>query len=186
MMAAIFLLLAVIVGVVIGDAVLSNTGSASIDLFNRSITDFTQGQLLVMAAALGFLFALFLFMAWGSSSSRRAKRRERRLIRRDLESRVVGLERENASLREELDRTAPTTRLPEPEGEQAMREREPALAMRQRERTAGDGSVRDRLERGDRVEEPAKPERAEATQAPRGSDDQSRIEQEDWDRARNR
>ncbi|HZD02269.1 MAG TPA: hypothetical protein VFA46_19380 [Actinomycetes bacterium] len=159
-MAVIFLLLAVVVGVVLGDVVLSNTGSASIDLFNRSITDFTQGQLLVMAAGLGFLFALFLFMAWGSSSSRRAKRRERRLIRRDLESRVDGLERENASLRKELDRTAPTTRLPEQGGEPGRQEREPALAMRRRDHAPGEATVRDHLERGDRVEEPARPERA--------------------------
>jgi hypothetical protein len=185
MMAAIFLLLAVIVGVIVGDVVVSNTDSASIELFNRSITDFTQGQLMVIAAGLGFLFALFLFMAWGSSSNRRAKRRERRLIRRDLESRVGTLERENASLRADLDRTAPTTRLGEPDGEPDVRDREPALAMRQRERTAGDGSIRDRLERGDRVEEPARPEVAE-TRAPRGSDGQSRTEQEEWDRARNR
>jgi hypothetical protein len=186
MMAVIFLLLAVIVGVILGDVVLSNTTSASIDIFNRSVTDFTQGQLLIIAAGLGFLFALFLFMAWGSSSSRRAKRRERRLVRRDLESRVVALERENASLREELDRTAPTSRFGELGDDSGVREREPAMAMRQGERTSGDGSIRDRLERGDRVEEPARPERAEATRAPQASYDQTRTEDEDWDRARNR
>jgi hypothetical protein len=163
MMAVIFLLLAAIVGVALGDVVLGNTGSASIDLFNRSITDFTQGQLLLIAAGLGFLFALFLFMAWGSSSNRRAKRRERRLVRRDLESRVDGLERENVGLRQELDRAAATSRYSDLGGEPDVREREPAYAMRYRDdRTPGDGgrNVRDRLERGDRVEEPARPDRA--------------------------
>jgi hypothetical protein len=162
MMAVIFLLLAAVVGVALGDVVLSNTGSASIDLFNRSITDFTQGELLLIAAGLGFLFALFLFIAWGSSSNRRAKRRERRLVRRDLESRVDGLERENVGLRQELDRTTATSRQSDLGGEPLDREREPAYAMRHRDRAPGDGdgNVRDRLERGDRVEEPAKPDRA--------------------------
>ncbi len=165
-MAVIFLLLAAVAGVALGDVVLSNTGSASIELFNRSVTDFTQGQLLLIAAGLGFLFALFLFMAWGSSSNRRAKRRERRLVRRDLESRVDGLERENVGLRQELDRTTATSRqsdLGDLGGAPDGREREPAYAMRHRGDRApgdGDGNVRDRLERGDRVEEPARPDRA--------------------------
>src|SRR6266511_3397325 len=52
-MAVFFLLLAVIVGVVIGDAVVANTGASTVQLFDRSITGFTQGQLLVIVAGAG-------------------------------------------------------------------------------------------------------------------------------------
>jgi hypothetical protein len=156
-MAIIFLALAVIVGVTLGDAVLSNTGPGSAEVFNRSITDFTQGQLLVIAAGLGFLFAFFLFLAWSSSVSRRAKRRERRLVQRDLQGRVDELHRENASLREELDRSGRTGAFPG-EGTTAS---EPAPPLEERERVAAgrSGSIRDRFRGGDRVEEPARPER---------------------------
>jgi hypothetical protein len=160
-MALLFLLLAAIVGVVLGDAWLANTGPGSVELFNRSFTDFTQGQLLVISAGLGFLFALFLSLTWGSSNSRRAKRRERRLIRRDLESRVDELERENGSLREELDRATRTTRLSGMGTERDTRVPETVPPTRDRERSAGDrDTIRDRLIRGDRVEEPARPPRA--------------------------
>jgi hypothetical protein len=153
-MAILFLALAAIVGVVLGEAALSNTGSASVEVFNRSITDFNQGQVLVIAAGLGFLFAFFLFLAWSSSVSRRAKRRERRLVHRDLESRVDELQRENVSLRNALDRNGRTSVLAGSEttttSEPVDREREPVGAGR---------SIRERFRRGDRVEEPARPER---------------------------
>lgn len=110
-MAVFFLLLAVIVGVVIGDAVVANTGAGNLQLFDRSITGFTQGQLLWIAAVAGFLFALFIFLAWGSSKNRRLKRRERRTVHRDMEGRIGELERENADLREGVDRDRRTSRL---------------------------------------------------------------------------
>ncbi len=103
-MAAFFLVLAVVVGVVIGDAVIANTTASNLDLFDRTITGFTQGQLLVIAAGAGFLFAIFLFLAFGSSKNRRRRRRERR-------ARVDELERENAGLRDGVDRDRRTTRL---------------------------------------------------------------------------
>jgi phosphate/sulfate permease len=154
-MAIIFLALAAIVGVVLGEAALSNTGSASIEVFNRwSVTQFTQGQLMVVAAALGFLFAFFLFLAWSSSVSRRAKRRERRLVQRDLESRVDELQRENVSLRNALDRSGHTSPLSGSDAtttsERVDGDREPVGVGR---------SIRERFRRGDRVEEPARPER---------------------------
>jgi hypothetical protein len=110
-MAVFFLLLAVIVGVVIGDAVVANTGASSVQLFDQTITGFTQGQLLVIAAAAGLVFACLLFMAWGSSKNRRLRRRERRTIHRDMEGRIGELERENADLRDEVDRDRRTSRL---------------------------------------------------------------------------
>lgn len=103
-MAIFFLVLAVIVGVVIGDSVIANTSASSLDLFGRDITRFTQGQLLVIAAGAGFLFAIFLVLAFASSKNRRMRRRERR-------ARLGELEKENAGLRDGSDRDRRTTRL---------------------------------------------------------------------------
>jgi hypothetical protein len=110
-MAAFFLVLAVVVGVVIGDAVVANTSASNLALFDQTITGFTQGQLLVIAAGAGFLFATFLFLAFGSSKNRRMRRRERRDSHRDMEGRIGELERENAGLREDVDRDRRTSRL---------------------------------------------------------------------------
>src|SRR6266540_2373594 len=110
-MAVFFLLLAVIVGVVIGDAVVANTGASTVQLFDRSITGFTQGQLLVIAAGAGFVFAALLFLSWGSSKNRRLRRRERRAAHRDMEGRIGELERENEGLRDEVGRDRRTSRL---------------------------------------------------------------------------
>jgi outer membrane murein-binding lipoprotein Lpp len=104
-MAALFLVLAVADAVLFGDAVLANTSATSISVFNHSITGFTQGQLLLIAAGLGLLGALLLGFAWRSSGARRAKRRQLRATRRDLEGKVAELERDNATLRQELERT---------------------------------------------------------------------------------
>jgi hypothetical protein len=108
-MAAILLVLAVIVGVVIGDAVVANTDAGSLQLFDRTITGFSLGQLLIMAAGAGFLFALLLLSSWSSSKNRRLKRRDRR----DMQGRIGELERENAGLRDEADRDRGTSRLGE-------------------------------------------------------------------------
>ncbi|HZD73996.1 MAG TPA: hypothetical protein VE776_08970 [Actinomycetota bacterium] len=103
-MAALFLVLAVVDAVLLGDAVLANTSASSVSVFDHSITGFTQGQLLLVAAGLGLLGALLLAAAWSWSGARRAKRREQRAAERDLEGRVAGLERENATLRQERER----------------------------------------------------------------------------------
>jgi uncharacterized protein YceH (UPF0502 family) len=103
-MAALFLVLAMADAVLVGDAVLANTSASSVSLFDHSITGFTQGQLLLVAAGLGLLCALLLGLAWSSSSARRGKRRQLRAARRDLEGRVAELERENATLRQERER----------------------------------------------------------------------------------
>jgi uncharacterized protein YceH (UPF0502 family) len=104
-MAALFLVLAVADAVLLGDAVLANTSATSVSVFNHSITGFTQGQLLVIAAGLGLLGALLLGLAWRSSGAQRVKRRQQRATRRDLEGKVAELERDNATLRQELERT---------------------------------------------------------------------------------
>ncbi len=104
-MAAVFLVLAVVDAVLLGDAVLANTSASSVSVFNHSMTGFTQGQLLVVTAGLGLLLVLLPGLAWSWSSARRAKRRQLRAARRDLEGKIAELERDNASLRQELERT---------------------------------------------------------------------------------
>jgi cell shape-determining protein MreC len=116
MMAAIFLVLAVLDAVLLGNILLANTSASSVSVFDQSITGFTQGQLLLLAAGLGLLLALFLRLAGSSSRARRAKRRQLRATRREVEGRVAELERENARLRKELEGTQPTGPLVGPQG----------------------------------------------------------------------
>ncbi|MDP9209397.1 MAG: hypothetical protein M3O65_13090, partial [Actinomycetota bacterium] len=66
-MAVLFLLLAFLVAVVVAAAGLENTTASSATLFDRSFGQLTDGQLLVVFAGLGFLVAVFLFLAFGAS-----------------------------------------------------------------------------------------------------------------------
>jgi malonyl CoA-acyl carrier protein transacylase len=116
MMAAIFLVLAVVDAALLANVVLANTGATSVTVFDQSITGYSQGELLLLAAGLGLLFALFVGIAWSSSSARRAKRRELRAARREVEGRVAELERENARLHKELETTRRTDTLVGPRG----------------------------------------------------------------------
>ncbi len=102
-MAVLFLLLAFLILVVLAAAGLENTDPSTATLFNRSFDQLSVGQLLVLAAGLGFLVALFLFLAFGSYRTRRSRRKELKSRRRDAEGRVDELERENARLRMERD-----------------------------------------------------------------------------------
>jgi type II secretory pathway pseudopilin PulG len=104
-MAVLFLLLAFLCVIVLAAAGLENTNATTATLFDRSFGQLTEGQLLIVAAALGFLVALFLFLAFGASRTRRARRKELKSRRRDAESRVDELERENARLQHELANT---------------------------------------------------------------------------------
>ena len=101
-MAVLFLLLAFLLVVLVGAAGLENTDPSSATLFDRSFSQLSEGQLLVVAAALGFLVALFLFLAFGASRTRRSRRKELKSRRRDAEGRVDELERDNARLQKEL------------------------------------------------------------------------------------
>ena len=102
-MAVLFLLLAFLVVVVLAAVGLENTSASSATLFDRSFSQLTEGQLLVLAAVHGFLVALFLVLAIGASRTRRSRRKELKSRRRDAEGRVDELERENARLRQELE-----------------------------------------------------------------------------------
>src|SRR5687767_12949216 len=101
-MAVLFLVLALLIAVVVAAAGFENTTASSVTLLDRSFSQLSEGQLLVLAAALGFLVALFLFLAFGASRTRRSRRKELKSRRRDAEGRVDELERENARLRQEL------------------------------------------------------------------------------------
>jgi hypothetical protein len=101
-MAVLFLLLAFLIVVALAVAGLENGDPTTATVFDRSFGQLTEGQLLVLAAGLGFLVALFLFLAFGASRTRRSRRKELKSRRRDAESRVDELERENARLHQEL------------------------------------------------------------------------------------
>jgi uncharacterized integral membrane protein len=116
MMAAIFLVLAVVDAALLANVALTNTSASSLSVFDQSITGFTKGELLLLAAGLGVLLALFVGIAGSSSSARRAKRRGLRVARREAEGRVSELERENARLRKELEGTRRTGALVGPQG----------------------------------------------------------------------
>jgi cell shape-determining protein MreC len=108
MMAAIFLVLAVVDAALLANVALTNTSASSLSVFDQSMSRFTQGEVLLVAAGLGLLLALFLRIAWSSSSAQRAKRRQLRAARREVEGRVAELERDNARLRKELEGTRRT------------------------------------------------------------------------------
>jgi uncharacterized membrane protein YciS (DUF1049 family) len=111
-MAVLLFLLAIAGGVLVGDLVLENTAAGSVTVLDRSFTGYSQGQLLAVVAALGFVVGV---LAVGSVSLRRARRVRRRQLRRaeqDLTVEVAELERENRSLREELARRDPSLRRP--------------------------------------------------------------------------
>jgi uncharacterized membrane protein YciS (DUF1049 family) len=111
-MAVLLLLLAIAGGVLVGDLVMENTAAGSVTVLDRSFTGYSQGQLLAVVAALGFLVGV---LAVGSVSLRRARRARRRELRRaeqDLTAEVAELERENRGLRDELARRTQLLRHP--------------------------------------------------------------------------
>lgn len=130
-MAVLFLVLAALVAVVIAAAGLENTTGSSATLLDRSFGQLSEGQLLVLFAGLGFLVALFLFLAFGASRSRRSRRKELKSRRRDAEGRVDELERENSRLHQELTSTRE-------ELESVQRGRSDAVAERDRAEATAD------------------------------------------------
>ena len=130
-MAVLFLLLALLLAVVVAAVGFENTTGSSVTLLDRSFGQLTEGQLLVLFAGLGFLIALFLFLAVGASRTRRSRRKELKSRRRDAEGRVGELERENNHLRQELT----TAR---EELESVKRSRTDAVAERDRAEAATD------------------------------------------------
>jgi len=105
-MAVLLFLLAVAGAVLVGDLVMENTAAGSVTVLDRSFTGYTQGQLLAVAAAVGFLVGLLVVGSVSLRRSRRVRRRELRQAEQDLTAEVAQLERENNSMREELARRA--------------------------------------------------------------------------------
>ena len=143
-MAVLFLVLALLAAVVIGAVGLENTTASSATLLDRSFSQLTDGQLLVLFAGLGFLVAVFLFLAVGASRTRRSRRKELKSRRRDAEGRVGELERENDRLRQELTSTRE-------ELESVERGRTDAVAERDRAEATADSIRSDAATDRDRV-----------------------------------
>jgi outer membrane murein-binding lipoprotein Lpp len=105
-MAVLLVLLAVAGAVLVGDLVMENTAAGSVTVLDRSFTGYSQGQLLAVAAAVGFLVGLLAVGSVSLRRSRRVRRRELRQAEQELTAEVAQLERENDSMREELARRA--------------------------------------------------------------------------------
>jgi hypothetical protein len=135
-MAVLFLLLAILCLVVLGAAGLENNDPSTATLLDRSFSQLTEGQLLIVAAGLGFLVALFLFLAFGASRTRRTRRKELKSRRRDAEGRVDELERENARLQQELSSARDEFDTVERNRADAVAERDRAEATADRVRAA--------------------------------------------------
>jgi hypothetical protein len=103
-MAALFLLLATVGGVVVGDLVLENTSVDDITVFNHTIHGVSEGLLLAMAAVLGLVVGLLVVLSAGTTQTRRARRKRLRAAERDLNRQVAEFQRDNTRLRRELAR----------------------------------------------------------------------------------
>lgn len=103
-MAALFLLLVIIGGIVVADLVLENPTADSVTVLNHPITGYSEGLVLAMAVALGLVLGLLVVASARSTRKRRARRKQLRTAGRDLPLQVAEMERENTRLREELAR----------------------------------------------------------------------------------
>jgi hypothetical protein len=100
-MAALFLLLALIGGALVGDLVWENTSAGEVTVLDRTATTYPQGWLLAAAAAIGFVVALLLVASVSSTKARRNRRREFRSMKLDRDQRDQGFEPQDASWLEE-------------------------------------------------------------------------------------
>ena len=102
-MAVLLLLLAVVGGILVGDLVLENPAASDVvTVLQHPISGYSEGQLAAAAAALGFVVGLLVVGAASLRRTRRARRRQLRTAEHELTAQQTKLERENASLRQEL------------------------------------------------------------------------------------
>ena len=101
-MAVLLFLLAIAGGVLVGDLVLENTAADSVTVLDRSFTGYSQGQLLAVVAALGFMVGVLAVASVSLRRARRVRRKELRQAEQDLTAEVDELERENRALRDQL------------------------------------------------------------------------------------
>jgi len=111
-MAVLLFLLAIAGGALVGALALENTAAGSVTVLDRSFSGFSQGQLLAVVAALGFVIGVLAVGSLTMRRARRVRRRELRRAERDLTSDVAELERENRDLRDALARRASSSRRP--------------------------------------------------------------------------
>ncbi len=102
-MAVVLYLVAVIGGVVVGDLVLENPTADQVTVFNQPVSGYSQGWLLAMAAALGFVVAVLLVASMNSTTRRRAGRKQHRAISTGTQPQTTKpeQEQEQASLLDE-------------------------------------------------------------------------------------
>jgi hypothetical protein len=100
-MAVFFLLVAAIGGVVVADLVLENPTGGQATVFTQPVSGYSQGVLLALAAALGFVVALLLVASLGSTRRRRARRRQLRAISANGHGQAAPPQGEQASLLDE-------------------------------------------------------------------------------------
>jgi outer membrane murein-binding lipoprotein Lpp len=103
-LAALLLLLAIIGAVVVGDLAVENTAAGAITVLDHPVTGYSDGLLLAMAAALGFVVGLLVVGSVSLRRTRRARRKQLHTAERELTAQLAELERENTRLREELAR----------------------------------------------------------------------------------
>ena len=96
-MAALFLLLAILGGALVGDLVWENTTNGEVTVLDRTLVSYPQGWLLAAAAALGFVVALLLVASVNSTKARRNRRRQLRSTEHRLDGEGVETELEHAS-----------------------------------------------------------------------------------------
>ena len=85
-----------------GDLVLENTAAGSVTVLDRSFTGYSEGQLLAVVAALGFVVGVLAVASVSLRRTRRERRRQLRTAERDLTAQLTELERENLGLRKQL------------------------------------------------------------------------------------
>jgi hypothetical protein len=100
-MAGLLLLVAALCGVVVADLVLENPVAGEATVFTLPVGDHSQGMLLAMAAALGFVVALLLVASASSTHRRRARRKQLRAIRAGRQRQAAAPEPEQAGLLDE-------------------------------------------------------------------------------------
>jgi hypothetical protein len=89
-MAAFVLFVVAVAGaVVVTDLVWENPTAGQITVFQHTITGYPEGWLLAIAAGLGFVVALLLVASVNSTKGRRARRKQLRRLRYDLEDQVA-------------------------------------------------------------------------------------------------
>ena len=79
-MAGLLLLVAAIGGVAVADLVLENPTAGEATVFTQPVSGHSQGMLLAMAAALGFVVALLLIASLAWTRWQRARRRQLRAV----------------------------------------------------------------------------------------------------------